>query len=167
MILTKSTLNKLFISNHSIASIWQNDNSNQYSLHANKAFKKNEVITTFGADKTQNYATYLTVQVGVDKHITLNPSFLQYINHSCSPSVFFDTHTMQLIALKDIEADEEFTFFYPSTEWDMAQPFVCNCGSKNCLQLINGAVHLSNETLSQYKLTHFILQQLQATKQDI
>jgi hypothetical protein len=59
-----------------------------------------------------------------------------------------------------LEPGDEFTFFYPSTEWEMAQPFICNCGSEACLQLINGASHLSVETLSKYKLTDFIRQQV-------
>jgi len=62
-----------------------------------------------------------------------------------------------------LEPGDEFTFFYPSTEWEMAQPFICNCGSKDCLQLVKGAAHLAVETLSKYKLTEFIRQQVKQT----
>jgi hypothetical protein len=148
------------ISNHSFANVLLNNASNQKSLHAAISFSQGDVICKFTADITQSYATYLTVQTGVDRHITLKPEFLQYINHSCSPTVFFNTASMELVCLQPMQPGDEFTFFYPSTEWEMAQPFVCNCGSAACIQLINGASHLSVETLSKYKLTDFIRQQV-------
>lgn len=152
------------ISRHNIADVWYNTTTNHHSLHAAIAFKAGDIIANFFAASTQHFATYLTVQTSSDTHITLEPEFLQYINHSCDPNVFFDTTAMQLICIKPIHRNEELCFFYPSAEWEMAQSFVCNCGSSNCLQLINGAVYLSEETLSQYRLTDFILQK---TKQKI
>jgi SET domain len=167
MLTNKTIKTKAIVSNHVFAIRYQDIDNKQNSLHSTKSFKKGEVICGFEAGTTQNYATYLTVQVSTDKHITLQPEFLQYINHSCEPTVFFDTTSMQLVALQDLNEGDEFTFFYPSTEWDMAQPFVCNCGSANCLQLINGASHLSLSTLNKYKLTNFIQQQLQRQKQEV
>jgi hypothetical protein len=102
----------------------------------------------------------LTVQIDIGKHITLQPEFLQYINHSCEPNVFFDTTTMHLVALKKILQQEEMTFFYPSTEWEMVQPFNCYCGSVNCLGTIKGASFLPKDIWKQYRLTDFIQQQL-------
>jgi hypothetical protein len=96
----------------------------------------------------------------VGKHITLQPEFLQYINHSCAPNVFFDTTAMQLVALKEIREGEEMTFFYPSTEWEMIQPFNCYCGSHNCLGQIQGAAFLPKNAWKQYRLTDFIQRQL-------
>ncbi|MGK7904081.1 MAG: SET domain-containing protein-lysine N-methyltransferase [Hormoscilla sp.] len=63
----------------------------------------------------------------------LDPDFLQYINHSCAPNVFFDTSDLFLRALSKIEIGEELTFFYPSTEWSMDRQFDCLCQSKDCL----------------------------------
>ncbi len=156
--ITNPTTN--IISNHFFANVLLNNHSNQKSLHANVSFSGGDVICKFNANITQSFATYLTVQTDVNTHITLNPEFLQYINHSCAPTVFFNTTTMELICLKDLQPGSELTFFYPSTEWSMVQPFVCNCGSTECLQLINGASHLSVETLSKHKLSNFIKQQL-------
>ena len=148
------------ISNHIFANVLLNNSSSQKSLHAAVSFAPGDVVCRFDADITQSYATYLTVQTGANRHITLMPGFLQYINHSCAPNVFFNTTTMELVCLQPLQPGDEFAFFYPSTEWEMAQPFVCNCGSRGCLQLINGASHLSVETLSKYKLTDFIRQQV-------
>jgi len=147
------------LSNHAIAEIWQNAETNQKSLHALKHFQPGDIISRFHAGTLSMHATYLTVQVGINRHITLQPEFLQYINHSCEPNVFFDTTSMRVICLKELNVGDELSFFYPSTEWDMVQPFVCNCGSADCLQLINGASHLSPATLKKYKLTDFIQQQ--------
>jgi hypothetical protein len=152
------------ISNHSFAEIIQNNITHQKSLHAVIPFKKGDVISTFSAGHVYSTPNYLTVQTGIGQHITLQPVFLQYINHSCSPNVFFDTTSMELIALKDIEANEEFSFFYPSTELDMAQPFICYCGSRDCLQNIRGAVHIPADTLKKYRVTDFIRDQLSGKK---
>lgn len=147
------------VSRHGFSDVLLNTGTGQKSLHASVAFKPGEVISEFHAGVTQSFATYLTVQTGPGTHITLQPEFLQYINHSCSPNVFFDTTQLQLVALKPLAPGDELTFFYPSTEWDMSQPFVCNCQNANCLQLINGAAHLDKSTLLQYRLTDFIKQQ--------
>ena len=155
-----STQSSELISNHIFANVLLNNETNQKALFAAISFAPGDVITTFGSGSTQNFATYLTVQTATDRHITLLPEFLQYINHSCAPNVFFNTTTMELICLQPMQPGDEFTFFYPSTEWEMAQPFVCNCGNAACLQLINGASHLSVQTLSKYKLTDFIRQQV-------
>jgi hypothetical protein len=147
-----------------IAQVMRNTVTGQKSLHASTFFDAGDIICPFTAGSIQQTASYLTVQTGINKHITLQPEFLQYINHSCDPNAFFDTTTMNLIALKAIQPGDEFTFFYPSTEWDMAQPFDCHCGSKQCLKYIQGAAYLTHEILQRYKLTNFIIQQLQNRK---
>jgi SET domain len=138
------------------AEIIENKVTKQKSLHAVKAFQPGEVISVFSAREVLTVPTYLTVQTGDSVHITLEPQFLQYINHSCNPNVFFDTQAMELVALRTIQPLEEFSFFYPSTELDMAQPFVCFCGSKQCLQNIRGARHIATHILRNYRLTKFI-----------
>ena len=151
------------ISNHGFGEISQNNLTNQKSLHATIPFKKGDILISFSGGVISKTPHYLTVQTGKDQHITLVPEFLQYINHSCDPNVFFNTSTMQLVALKDIAVSDEFTFFYPSTEWDMAQPFVCFCGSQACLQNIKGAKYLSQEHVLRYELTDFIRKELEYT----
>ena len=149
------------VSKHDFAEIIENTVTQQKSLHATVHFNPGEIICSFSADQVFAEPNYLTIQTGIQQHITLMPHFLQYTNHSCSPNVFFDTHSMELIALKDIEPNEEFTFFYPSTELEMAQPFICFCGSKDCLQNIKGAQHIPFDILKNYRLTRFIQEQLQ------
>ncbi|KIJ53160.1 hypothetical protein M422DRAFT_73965 [Sphaerobolus stellatus SS14] len=96
---------------------------------------------------------YTSVQCGSgpDDHIELN-SDLVYVNHSCEPNVAFDLSSSDsskwhLRALKEIEAGEYLTFFYPSTEWAMDQAFHCKCGARSCIGIVKGAKYISNEGL--------------------
>src|SRR5476649_1232497 len=150
--ITQLTLDPVLqlISNHHIAEVWQNKATGQNSLHATISFRPGEVISDFSAGTIVDHPTYLTVQVDTDKHITLQPEFLQYANHSCHPNAFFDTTLMQFICLRPIQEGEEITFFYPSTEWSMVQPFYCYCGYEKCLQDIRGAAHIHPDTIKQY-----------------
>ncbi len=144
-----------------------NPANGQRQLHALTSFPEGEVISEFGARETLDLPSYLTVQVGTHTHILLAPEDLQYCNHSCAPNVFFDTTAMQVVALRHIMSGEELTFFYPSTEWMMAQPFQCFCGNQNCLGLIEGAAFISKTILNKYRLTDFVLQQLQLRERQI
>jgi len=148
------------ISNHVIAEVRQKISNEQNALFVQRPYQPGEVIADFSAGTISAEPTYLTVQVGVGKHITLQPEFLQYINHSCNPNVFFDTTAMQLVALKELQPEDELTFFYPSTEWQMTQSFSCYCGSSQCLGEIKGAAFLSKEEQERYRFTDFIQQQL-------
>ena len=158
--ITHSSSDYRIISDHSFAVVRQNIINNQKGFFARQSYKAGDVVIEFSARQIVSEPNYLTVQVGPDKHILLYPDHLQYINHSCDPNVFFDTYAMHIVALKPIEEGDEMTFFYPSTEWDMAQPFSCFCGSRNCLGEIKGAAHINPEILGNYKLTRFIQQQL-------
>ena len=148
------------ISNHGIAEMRQKVSNEQNALFALQSFQPGEVIAEFWAGTIAAEPTYLTVQIDVGKHITLQPEFLQYINHSCDPNVFFDTTLMQLVALREVKSGDEMTFFYPSTEWKMTQSFNCYCGSSNCLGEIRGASYLPDDITKQYRFTDFIQQQL-------
>lgn len=150
-------------SSHGFAEVREDHQSLAKSLHSLLEFFKGDVICHFQAAAILRNPTYLTVQTGLDEHIHLKPEFLKFTNHSCDPTVFFDTASMEFIALKDINPGDEFTFFYPSTEWQMAQPFECLCGSDSCLKNIAGASDMDSEVLRGYRLTNFIQQQL-ATK---
>lgn len=55
-----------------------------------------------------------------------------------------------------LKEGDELTFFYPSTEWKMAQPFDCLCGTKDCRGTISGANGMSREILSKYWLNPHI-----------
>jgi len=153
------------INRYEDASVEEDWHTGQRSLYAAKAFKKGEIISSFAAAEEHSSPTCLTLQKDENLHIVLSPSYLQYVNHSCSPSAFFDTSLMQFVALKGIIESEELTFFYPSAEWEMAQAFDCHCGCHNCLGTIRGAAFLSTEILERYRLTDFIQRKLVEQKE--
>ena len=148
------------ISNHEIAEVRRHITNGQNALFSLRSYQPGEVIADFSAGTIASEPTYLTVQVGTGKHITLQPEFLQYINHSCDPNVFFDTSSMKLVALKELAPDTELVFFYPSTEWRMTQSFDCYCGAPCCLGTIQGAAFLGPDIIAQYRFTDYIQQQL-------
>lgn len=156
----RNKLTASIIENFGFADVLTNNVSGEKSLHSNKKFKVNDVLIKFSALTISNIPTYLTLQIDLYEHITLEPEFLQYTNHSCNPNVFFNTTSFEVVAIKEIKVGDELTFFYPSTEWSMTQAFVCTCGHKNCLQNIRGAAFLSNEIYSKYMLTDFIKKML-------
>jgi len=130
------------------------------SLYSRKAFLANEVIAGFNWKKIHSKPSYLTIQISDNEHIELLPAYLDCVNHSCDPNSFFDTTTQQFLSVKPIKEGEEFTFFYPSSEWDMDQAFQCNCGSAACLGLIKGAKYLPANLIKNYRFTDFIEQKL-------
>lgn len=146
------------ISQHEFAEVREQTDNGQKGLFACKKFNEGDVIINFSAAEMLSTPNYLTVQTGDNTHIILHPTFIQYINHHCDPNCFFDTTTMQLVALKNINEGDEFGFFYPSTEWNMQQPFQCHCGAISCIGEISGAAQLSNEQVKKYRLTNYIVQ---------
>lgn len=93
--------------------------------------------------------TYQTVQVGENRHIWLEDE-LVFMNHSCDPSTRWDLTAFKIYALRDIAEGGELTFFYPTSEWDMAQPFDCFCGASCCLGRIRGAKYIPSDVLQRY-----------------
>jgi hypothetical protein len=149
------------LSTHGFGEVREDEASLAKAFFALKSYYPGDVISFFSAAAILKQPTYLTVQVGEDEHIHLNPEYLQYINHSCQPNVLFNTNTMQLECVAPIKVGDELCFFYPATEWSMAQPFECLCGTPNCIKQIQGAKYLSKALLANYKHTSFIEQMLQ------
>lgn len=100
-------------------------------------------------------ANRFTVQAGANTHLAgIGP--LTFMNHSCAPNVFIDTIDMTVTAIRDIAAGEELSFFYPSTEWHMAEPFDCHCGAALCIRRVAGADSLPDNILSRYLVNQHI-----------
>lgn len=57
---------------------------------------------------------------------------------------------------RELKVGDALTFFYPSTEWDMARGFECACGADECLGEIRGARWLSGEVLGRYWVNEHI-----------
>lgn len=99
--------------------------------------------------------SYQSIQIGANRHIE-ELDVIAYLNYSCQPNVIVDTTTLTIAAARAIAAGEELTFFYPSTEWAMARPFICQCGARHCLTLVAGAKYLAVERLAHYFINQHI-----------
>jgi hypothetical protein len=82
------------------------------------------------------------------------------MNHSCAPTAIVDVTKWEVRAAVPIVKGHPITFFYPSTEWEMAQPFKCQCGAEKCLGVINGAKDIPRHVLRGYVLNQHIKQAL-------
>ncbi|KAK1144633.1 hypothetical protein N8T08_004936 [Aspergillus melleus] len=111
-----------------------------------------------------DHTTYTSVANGKDLRIELN-SDLVYCNHSCNPSLVFDMTRFEVRVSEDrpLAVGDELSFFYPSTEWEMVQPFRCECsaGPDKCLGFIAGSSKVEPSTLARFWLNDHIRQLLE------
>ena len=128
------------------------------SLFCKVSFEEGQVLSAIPNENLYHKPTRYTVQIGRTVHTEV--AHLSALNHSCDPNVILDTARMLVIARKDIKAGEELTFFYPSTEWEMAAPFICLCGASNCIHVVAGARFLPLSTLEQHYLNRHIREQI-------
>lgn len=66
---------------------------------------------------------------------------------------------------RPLAVGDELTFFYPSTEWEMVQPFRCQCnaGPGKCLGFIAGSSKIEPSVLEGFWLNEHIRQLLAMT----
>lgn len=144
-------------------------------------FEPGEVLVKLGPEcklsKTKRYTSVQFSEVTEETdeaHFELG-SELVYINHSCEPNVAFELaggfKGLQegrwcLKSLTEIKKGDALSFAYFSTEWDMAQPFQCQCHSKSCLGLIRGAKYLPMEILDRFFINEHILRMKHDSKHE-
>jgi SET domain len=86
-----------------------------------------------------------TIQVQEEEHILPEASTLwAFANHHCEPSCRIDFDTWEIVTRRAMQAGEEITFNYLTTEWELAEPFICVCGAKSCVNKISGFRHLDS-----------------------
>lgn len=129
-------------------------------LFAYKNFRKDDVVVAFKADIVDRmHASPEAVQIDDNKfYDTKQLAPEAFINHSCSPNTRLDVAKKQYIAVRNILKNEEVTFNYNTTEWDMVKygdDFECHCGSRNCVGRVKGLKYLTRA--EQQKLTPLIL----------
>jgi hypothetical protein len=127
------------------------------SLITVKPLKRGQLFFYLPAGNVLKVPTFQTIQISRDQHLG-DLEVLAYMNHSCCPNVHIDVRQKACFALRDIDAGEELTFFYPSTEWVMARPFVCVCGAEECIRMVAGAHCLSLDVLSRYVINEHIIE---------
>jgi hypothetical protein len=124
------------------------------SLITKQEYRKGDVICEMPSENIMDKPNRFTVQIGRSLHTHVGK--LAALNHSCDPNVILDTENMVMVARRDISKGEELSFFYPSTEWEMNAPFICLCGSSNCIHVVAGARFLPLSTLEYHYLNPHI-----------
>ena len=87
-------------------------------LFSTKEYRKDEVIFELSGEIFSSPSRE-TIHIGNDKHIY--DTYGIFINHSFNPNIRIEN--VKVIALKDIQEDDEFVFDYNENEINMASPF--------------------------------------------
>lgn len=103
----------------------------QSGVFARKPFNSGDTVLCLDGP-TLEFPTRTSIQVSQRKHI--EDKIGAFINHSCNPTCRVEEY--RIVAIKDIEADDQITFNYSENETIMASPFICAC----CNKLINGSL---------------------------
>ncbi|PIN93695.1 hypothetical protein COU54_02170 [Candidatus Pacearchaeota archaeon CG10_big_fil_rev_8_21_14_0_10_31_24] len=100
-----------------------------------------------------------SLQIGDHEYIDLDEKY-RCINHSCEPNSFLKGKN-ELIALKNMEKDEEITYDYSATMFEdkdlIKEKFgeelwimKCKCGNENCRNIIGQFYELPEELKMKY-----------------
>jgi hypothetical protein len=119
------------------------------SLFAVEKILKDEVIFEFEKSfSTKRTTTSMQIDEKLHQESKDPKNVENFINHSCSPNGYINFEDLTYKALRDIKPGEELTVNYLTHELELANPFKCLCGSKNCYGNIRGFRFL---TLNQQK----------------
>lgn len=100
--------------------------------------------------RVQNTPTRYSIQFADGQHVEADGALpdhemrtrhpWRFLNHCCDPNARIDGRTLR--AIHAIRAGEQITFDYNTTELDMAEPFRCLCGARECIGEVRGFAHL-------------------------
>ena len=142
-------------------------------LVATRAARAGEVVCPIEGALVER-PTRHTIQLDEAAHIeaaeelTLEQMVLRYpwrfTNHSCDPNARVAGRS--LVAMKPVRAGDEITYNYNTTEWELAEPFECRCGSPYCERTIRGFRYLSREERERIRplLAPHLLARMDATE---
>jgi hypothetical protein len=81
-----------------------------------------------------------SVQVEEDLYLVSleGPDAADYLNHSCDPNAGFDGQIV-VVAMRDIESDEEVCIDYAMCDSSPYDEFDCACGAASCRSRVTGS----------------------------
>ncbi|MEV5715004.1 SET domain-containing protein-lysine N-methyltransferase [Amycolatopsis mediterranei] len=122
----------------------------EYRLVTNQAVPAGALLFTLDGELTATPTRY-TVQLDERRHVdlpagcpleeVLDRYYWRFMNHACEPAAAIRGRSV--VSLRAIPAWSEITFHYASTEYDMAEPFPCECGGRRCDGVIQGFRYLT------------------------
>lgn len=105
--------------------------TNEKGLFSTEKYKKGDIVYILSGE-VYSEPTRETIHIGNNKHIY--DKYGIYMNHSFNPNICINERS--LVALCDIQIDDELFFNYNETETNMANPFYVNgvlvSGNQNC-----------------------------------
>ena len=143
----------------SVKSSWLNPNlevrpskKNGQGIFAKTNLKKGERLAIFGGDimlideinnlpeQVQDYPMQIEERFVIGSRSAIEPEDTDFFNHSCDPNAGFKGQIF-LVAMRDIEANEEVTFDYAMVVSESSGSAIifemeCTCGAPNCRELI-------------------------------
>lgn len=112
------------------------------------ARRAGEVIHHFSGVVTPELKQH-TLQVAAGQHIS-ETRVIGYLSHSCDPDCRLDMERFELVAMRDIAADELLTIDYAATEDILFRQFACHCGAADCRHWITGRAEAPDEDGQMY-----------------
>jgi D-alanine-D-alanine ligase-like ATP-grasp enzyme len=125
-----------------------------YGIFASRKIRRNEVIF-MGEEMAQRIVSKSFVEANwnqrqkndfkhygypISKEVYIlwdeNPTNWAPQNHSCSPNTAYEG--LNVVATRDISEGDELTLDYALFLDDNLEPFVCQCGSPNCREIVSG-----------------------------
>lgn len=134
-------------------------------LRATKKIFKSEYILSFEKNFV-NYSNNKTLRIDENLHqISTDPEAIEnFVNHSCEANAYIDFESLTLRAFRDIEAGEEITYNYFTTDWDKEDVFDCLCGTSVCFRKISGfkSLDFDNQLRLKELLSGYLLKKLES-----
>jgi hypothetical protein len=105
---------------------------------------KDEILLTCDGPIIDHPTRY-SIQIDDAMHIDGTSQSNSCLNHSCNPNTYVDWKGVFLRALRNLEAGEELTCNYLTTDWEFHEKFTCTCGAPSCYGELKGFKYLSPE----------------------
>jgi hypothetical protein len=141
--------------------------SGEYRLLAAESLPADSYLFPIDGQLTSRPSRY-SVQIDQEIHVDLGAGhsleeefdrfYWRFMNHSCEPNAVIRRRAV--FALKPIRVGEQIAFDYNTTEYELAEPFECRCGSSRCDGLIRGFRFLARreqERLRPWLADHLLL----------
>ena len=97
-------------------------------------------------EKYQHYATQIEEEFYL-AGVMDDPA--DYFNHSCNPNAGMQGQIV-LVAMRDIQPDEQICFDYAMTDGSDYDEFECRCGAENCRRVVRGSDWQNPELWERY-----------------
>lgn len=131
-------------------------------VFADEDIKKGEILTIYGgyvinlkefqslSDELKEFPYHISEKLLFGPTKKKDVGISEYFNHSCQPNAGF-RDSITLVAMRDVNKNEEITFDYATCMTSDILNFKCSCGKNNCRNIITGNDWRKTELQNKYK----------------